>query len=395
MIVLRAINSTVSETMTTSFTPALAILCITLGTYSARNLNAQSRQAPRVPIVKPNVTLSTEGYGAIAQNESRFAEWDGDRTITIQEFPAFRRINQLYLRTSVISSMSEIQKMTLSPNGKVLAVLVLPRQRDPEIVLWQVDAWSKPTVISVPTSFANEIVFSPDSVVLAVGGDKSVFIYDFERKHLSEFATGLPGYAWALAFSDDGASLAIAVNRPGDSLQLWDVRLRKRGVLLEGIGAEKRSPETGPDKPAIEYDSRSFLDVAFSHSGSVIAAIAQIDGRTEIDIFNTKSGRLDRVSKSPIIDETACNYLSIRYSQSDKSLLAIATFNRTKRQESHSEIHLLDASGSNVKAKCDTGGQRINSLSVSTNGKWIFASASKASLWWKWEQVNPFEEVSP
>ena len=136
----------------------------------------------------------------------------------------------------------------LSPDGSLLVLNFLR--------VWDVQA-QRETVDFRSDSRA--AVFSPDSKLLAAGGDnKIILIWDVEQKKLVARLRGHTQTVRALAFSPDGTLLASGA---GDAIRLWNIPDQKQVTALEKeSGAVTFSPD-GTLLASVRRDEINLWDV--------------------------------------------------------------------------------------------------------------------------------------
>ena len=101
-----------------------------------------------------------------------------------------------------------------SPDGKILA-----SRGSREIRVWDMRTGIELSHINIGNPFPRQLMFSPDSALLAVYGIHGIpLVWDIERGH--QFLTFTTEKASSLAFSPDGAALALGHK---DSITLWNV----------------------------------------------------------------------------------------------------------------------------------------------------------------------------
>lgn len=119
------------------------------------------------------------------------------------------------------------------------------------------------------------VVFSPDSRRLAsTSGDGTVRVWDVATQKTMTVLGGNSGYAQGLAFSADGATIAVGYNNAGQisngSIQLWDAATGQSGKTL-----------------ALDGDNLQVYDVTYL-TGTSTLAVAMSD--TTLGLWDTESG---------------------------------------------------------------------------------------------------------
>jgi WD40 repeat protein len=151
-----------------------------------------------------------------------------------------------------------VSAIAFSPDGRFLATGGGIRSQgtetsvDGKVRLWDVKKRALLTKEPLTASGAGEgdgvtaLAFSPDGSTLAVGVDRSVQFWDVpKQERRGRPISGLTSTASSLAFGPDGSTLAIGTTR---SAALWNVRDRRQiGTPLTGHTGTVRSLAFSPD----------------------------------------------------------------------------------------------------------------------------------------------------
>ena len=117
--------------------------------------------------------------------------------------------------------MLRLLPLVFSPDGKFLAGQGGKNLISNKIVLWQTDFGDHLFTLEGHTRAVREYIFSPDSKILASGGDDAAIIFwDVKTGNQLANLTGHTKSIRALTFSPDGKTLASGAT---DELRLWDV----------------------------------------------------------------------------------------------------------------------------------------------------------------------------
>jgi WD40 repeat protein len=146
-------------------------------------------------------------------------------------------------RTQSTCPVGGVISLAFAPGGSLLAC----GDRDATIWLWDPATGTECGVLRGYERPVFSLSFSPDGRLLA-GGDYSgaVKVWDVATKALSVTLTAAVGLCEveAVAFSPDGRTLAVAVER---TVQLWDVAKGTRVAHLEGHQGKVKCLAFSPD----------------------------------------------------------------------------------------------------------------------------------------------------
>jgi len=170
--------------------------------------------------------------------------------------------------------------LAFAPNGKVLAVSCTGTPQS--LVLWDVATGEKLQQLRGHSSGVNTVVFSPDSTLLASGGDDgTIRLWDLVTGKESRLGDRL-GKITALAFAPDGRSLAsVGEDR---ILRFWDMKTRKELRRVE------RSPYQGRiDAIAFSPDGRTVGTTGLGYLGLGQPGFGNLGGQ-----FGLQGGQFGR-----------------------------------------------------------------------------------------------------
>jgi len=177
-------------------------------------------------------------------------------------------------------------QVAFSPDGKTLALFSGSR---PTICVWDVAA-RRETTLADPGSLRHvsydgiQGAFSPGGTTLAVAGAGSIYLWDLASRRV---ATTVPvpsdcEPACPVAFSPDGAMLAVGASDGGEHVYLWDITARRWAATL-----------TDPINPALGSDVTS---LAFSPDG--ILAVGDTNDRAYL--WDVATRRLTATFTPPV-----------------------------------------------------------------------------------------------
>ena len=127
--------------------------------------------------------------------------------------------------------------LIFSPDGKILAGIGGEKRPMNIIELWQTDPGAHLFTLQGHTGAVTEYIFSPDSHILASGGDDAaIILWDVKTGNQLTTLTGHTKRISALAFSSDGKTLASG---SGNEIRLWDADTSNLiGILDTGLNVQ-------------------------------------------------------------------------------------------------------------------------------------------------------------
>ena len=147
-----------------------------------------------------------------------------------------------------------ISAFKFSPDGKVLA----SRGPKEDIRVWDIKTGLELSRINVGSPFPRQLMFSPDSTLLAVYGIHGIpLVWDTDAGH--QFPAFTTERASSLAFSPDGAVLALGHR---DSITLWNVT--KTGMQEHSVISDNHRGFS--DILIFSPDGKTLLDSKWSES---------------------------------------------------------------------------------------------------------------------------------
>ena len=127
--------------------------------------------------------------------------------------------------------------LVLSPDGKILASKGGESLSMNKVEVWQTDPGAHLFSLEGHTGAVSEYTFSPDSHILASGGDDAaIILWDVKTGNQLATLTGHTKRISALAFSSDGKTLASS---SGNEIRLWDADTSNLiGILDTGLNVQ-------------------------------------------------------------------------------------------------------------------------------------------------------------
>ena len=187
-----------------------------------------------------------------------------------------------------IDRMLHYWPLVLSPDGKILAGR--ERLTSDKIELWQTDLGAHLFTIEGHTGAVSEYTFSPDSKILASGGDDAaIILWDVKTGNQLTTLTGHLKRISALVFSADSKTLASS---SGNEIRLWDANTGNLiGSLdsVKNVGALAVSPDgktfaSGSWEGLIQvWDLAPTFQVQSTftgHQGAIYVLMFSPDGKT-------------------------------------------------------------------------------------------------------------------
>jgi WD40 repeat protein len=259
--------------------------------------------------------LVTSSYSAAALSASldqRFGVARGGTSSTSAAATSTRLEQQLHLWNPVSGArLAEMDiediasKLVFSPDGRLLAGVGYGIEKGTQLI----DLEERKVVAHLNGRV--RATFSADGSTLANSLDNQVALWDIRTRQLRQTIPIHKAILEALAFSPDGATLAIAFH--DGTVRLWDVQTNTQFVVLEGNGQPIEAVAFSPDGRSLAtagWDSivriwnprTGQLRATLSgHDAPVVAIAFSPDSRTLISGGNDMSvfvWRADSIAKA-------------------------------------------------------------------------------------------------
>lgn len=180
--------------------------------------------------------LLTPGQGDIFNPVRELTVSSGIKKVAGRDYEGTIRIwdaaTAEHLASIPIDRMLRYWPLGLSPDGKILAGR--ERLTNDKIELWQTDFGTHLFTLEGHTGAVSEYTFSPDSKILASGGDDAaIILWDTKTGNQLATLTGHTKRISALAFSADSKTLASG---SGNEVRLWGTDTSNlMGILDTGL----------------------------------------------------------------------------------------------------------------------------------------------------------------
>lgn len=236
---------------------------------------------------------------AITDDGKRLVSSGWDNVVKLWDVAEQRELLNMPLPPDPRSAAGAIRSLSVSPDGKLLAVVcdernVIIRERSTGRIL---------QALSGPEGEITAAAFSPDgSRVAAVSLERRAYVWDAKTGQLVGKTGGHEGGAECLAWSADGKLLVTGGN--DNAVRLWEAKSLKELAALEGhispVRAVAVSPDGsrvvsgGDDQTLIVWDAakRSAAGTLEGHTGPVRAVAISPDGMAAASAGDDKLVRL-------------------------------------------------------------------------------------------------------
>lgn len=173
---------------------------------------------------------------AYAPNGKTVAEFNSKGNIHFFDVASGQWSTDSFTDLRVAASRADPDQLAVSPGGKTLAAA----DSAGAVYVWQLSGGA-PSVITGTTTHGalQRIAFSPDGTTLAVAFPASVRLWNVATRTFSGQLAGAGESPLAVAFSPNGA--AVAVGDGSGTVYLWDLATRKAvaievpGTVLSGL----------------------------------------------------------------------------------------------------------------------------------------------------------------
>lgn len=233
--------------------------------------------ASSIPLLPPPTELLLQSMSPGADAEDLAVSPDGNKLVLTsfyEPLQLWERQTGKKLRTFDRSS-NYYTSVAFSPSGKTLASGEYIEYKT-RIDLWDVQSGAlQRSLTGVGNTQVRTLVFSPDGITLASGGnDKTIRYWDVPTGKLLGTFT-MPEEVYTVSFSSDG-SVLNGGDRAG-TLQQWNIRT---GKLLRTLLANPQNEL---------WDQGMFYPVAFSSDGKLMA---RADADKNVRLWSLRTGEL-------------------------------------------------------------------------------------------------------
>jgi WD40 repeat protein len=161
----------------------------------------------------------TAGPMAFGPRGRTVAVVTGKATLQLWDVSAHRPVGGPFTQPTRGTS---IDTVVFGPDGRTIATAGLDAG-NPAVFLWDVRSRRRTAVLPGHVNVSRAMAFSPDGATIAIAdGDDTVRLWDVRTGR--QLGTPITGAFQAVAFGPDGRTLATAAGTARDEIRIWDVR---------------------------------------------------------------------------------------------------------------------------------------------------------------------------
>jgi len=263
-----------------------------------------------------------------------------------------RRLDQPGPRRLLTGAESQIDSVSLSPDGRLLAAA----GRGQPVMIWDLSSGTRERSYLANNRFIDQVAFTPDSKSLILScKDPQIRVWRFrDTPDRHRLLVGHQREAWALAFSPDGAILASGSD--DHTIRLWDVNSDRELLTLRG-------------------HSQTVTALAFFPQTDRLASVS-LDGQVLLWNLTRTGPDPGQISASPNVLHVYDDRLRAVSASSDGQHLAVAGSNGL--------IHVWDVDQRRIHSELKGHPSNVHALAYSPNPS-VLASASGDGTVRRWD----------